>query len=119
MKPVWYGSRVLIEKDDADHFTIGENVTFINWGNLIVKSINKFVVAYFLPFLACHRIHKDDICHLTKIYADFIEQFKLFISGRVLLLFTCSMFNVLVGIYDKNTVPSKSLFCLKNHHRPQ
>jgi len=50
MKPVWYGSKVLIEKDDADHFTIGENVTFINWGNLIVRSIDKFVTAYFLPF---------------------------------------------------------------------
>jgi len=43
MKPVWYSSRVLIEKDDADHFTVGENVTFINWGNLIISSIDKSV----------------------------------------------------------------------------
>jgi len=43
MKPVWYGSKVLIEKDDADHFTVGENVTFINWGNLVIKSIDRFV----------------------------------------------------------------------------
>jgi len=43
MKPVWYGSKVWIEKDDADHFSVGENVTFINWGNLVIKSIYKFV----------------------------------------------------------------------------
>ena len=52
MKPVWHGSKVWIEKDDADHFTIGENVTFINWGNLIVKSIDKFVNACFFVFFA-------------------------------------------------------------------
>jgi len=43
MKPVWYGSKVWIEKDDADHFGVGENVTFINWGNLIINSIDKSV----------------------------------------------------------------------------
>ena len=43
MKPVWYGSKVWIEKDDADHFSVGENVTFINWGNLVIKSIDRFV----------------------------------------------------------------------------
>jgi len=46
MKVVWYGSKVWIEKDDADHFTVGENVTFINWGNLVIKNIDKFVFAY-------------------------------------------------------------------------
>jgi len=46
MKVVWYGSKVWIEKDDADHFTVGENVTFINWGNLVIKSIDKFVSVY-------------------------------------------------------------------------
>jgi len=46
MKPVWYGSKVWIEKDDADHFVVGENVTFINWGNLIIKSIDRFVTAW-------------------------------------------------------------------------
>jgi len=56
MKPVWYGSRVWIERDDADHFTVGENVTFINWGNLILTSIDKFVTDYLLPAMAyCHR----------------------------------------------------------------
>jgi len=65
MKPVWYGSRVLIEKDDADHFTVGENVTFINWGNLIIKSIDKFVTAHFFAVLAYHHICVDKVCHLT------------------------------------------------------
>jgi len=51
MKVVWYSSRVWIEKDDADHFTVGENVTFINWGNLVIKSIDKFVLAFVYVFL--------------------------------------------------------------------
>jgi len=62
MKPVWYGSRVWIEKDDADHFTVGENVTFINWGNIVIKSIDKFVAdCFFLSFLAFHDANKA--CH--------------------------------------------------------
>lgn len=42
MKEVWYGPRVLIEGADAETFTEGEMVTFINWGNLIITKINKY-----------------------------------------------------------------------------
>uniref|UniRef100_A0AAX7UYD9 WHEP-TRS domain-containing protein n=1 Tax=Astatotilapia calliptera TaxID=8154 RepID=A0AAX7UYD9_ASTCA len=42
MKEVWYGPRVLIEGADAETFTEGETVTFINWGNLIITKINKY-----------------------------------------------------------------------------
>ena len=31
-----------IERADAETLKEGENVTFINWGNLIVKKINRF-----------------------------------------------------------------------------
>uniref|UniRef100_A0A3Q3JLT7 Bifunctional glutamate/proline--tRNA ligase n=1 Tax=Monopterus albus TaxID=43700 RepID=A0A3Q3JLT7_MONAL len=41
MKEVWYGPRVLIEGSDAETFSEGEVVTFINWGNLIITKINK------------------------------------------------------------------------------
>ncbi|KAA8595987.1 hypothetical protein FQN60_011278 [Etheostoma spectabile] len=41
MKKVWYGPRVLIEGADAETFSEGEMVTFINWGNLIITKINK------------------------------------------------------------------------------
>ncbi|XP_017281365.1 bifunctional glutamate/proline--tRNA ligase isoform X2 [Kryptolebias marmoratus] len=41
MKEVWYGPRVLVEGADAETFTEGETVTFINWGNLIITKINK------------------------------------------------------------------------------
>ncbi|XP_077376307.1 bifunctional glutamate/proline--tRNA ligase isoform X2 [Festucalex cinctus] len=41
MKQVWYGPRVLVEGADAETFTEGEVVTFINWGNLIITKINK------------------------------------------------------------------------------
>ncbi|XP_041669602.1 bifunctional glutamate/proline--tRNA ligase isoform X2 [Cheilinus undulatus] len=41
MKEVWYGPRVLVEGADAETFSEGEMVTFINWGNLIITKINK------------------------------------------------------------------------------
>lgn len=43
MKEVWYGPRVLVEGADAETFSEGELVTFINWGNLIISKINKCV----------------------------------------------------------------------------
>ncbi|KAJ8401185.1 hypothetical protein AAFF_G00387670 [Aldrovandia affinis] len=40
-KEVWYGPRVLIEGADAETFTEGETVTFINWGNVIITKIHR------------------------------------------------------------------------------
>ena len=42
MKDVWYGPLAYIERADAETLKEGENVTFINWGNLVVKKINRF-----------------------------------------------------------------------------
>lgn len=44
MKEVWYGPKVLIEGADAETFSEGEMVTFINWGNLIITKIHKCVL---------------------------------------------------------------------------
>ncbi|XP_005409334.1 PREDICTED: bifunctional glutamate/proline--tRNA ligase [Chinchilla lanigera] len=41
LKPVWYGSRVLIEGADAQTLAEGEMVTFINWGNINITNIHK------------------------------------------------------------------------------
>ncbi|KAI4873323.1 hypothetical protein NFI96_029076, partial [Prochilodus magdalenae] len=41
MKPVWYGPKVFVEGADAETFTEGETVTFINWGNIIITKIHK------------------------------------------------------------------------------
>lgn len=38
-KKVWVGPRLLIDRADADLLKEGENATFINWGNLLVKKI--------------------------------------------------------------------------------
>lgn len=43
MKEVWYGPKVLIEGADAETFSEGEMVTFINWGNLVITKIHKCV----------------------------------------------------------------------------
>ncbi|CAG9764840.1 unnamed protein product [Ceutorhynchus assimilis] len=40
-KEVWVGPKVLIDRVDADSLREGENATFINWGNLLIKKINK------------------------------------------------------------------------------
>ncbi|MCJ8736924.1 hypothetical protein PDJAM_G00017910 [Pangasius djambal] len=41
MKQVWYGPKVFVEGADAETFTEGETVTFINWGNIIITKIHK------------------------------------------------------------------------------
>lgn len=40
-KTVWIGPRILIDGADAEMLKEGENATFINWGNLLVKKINR------------------------------------------------------------------------------
>ena len=42
MKDVWYGPKVLIDGADAETLREGETVTFINWGNLNIKSIKRY-----------------------------------------------------------------------------
>ncbi|XP_052009860.1 bifunctional glutamate/proline--tRNA ligase-like isoform X1 [Xyrauchen texanus] len=41
MKQLWYGPNVFVEGADAETFTEGEIVTFINWGNIIITKINR------------------------------------------------------------------------------
>ncbi|XP_012870440.1 PREDICTED: bifunctional glutamate/proline--tRNA ligase [Dipodomys ordii] len=41
LKPVWYGPKVFIEGADAETFSEGEMVTFINWGNINITKIYK------------------------------------------------------------------------------
>lgn len=38
-KKIWIGPRVLIDYEDAEALRKGENATFINWGNLMIKDI--------------------------------------------------------------------------------
>ncbi|KAK7086374.1 hypothetical protein SK128_012176 [Halocaridina rubra] len=40
-KKVWRGPRIFIEATDAGDLQEGENATFINWGNLLIKNIKK------------------------------------------------------------------------------
>jgi bifunctional glutamyl/prolyl-tRNA synthetase len=41
LKPVWYSPKVFIEGADAETFSEGEMVTFINWGNINITKIHK------------------------------------------------------------------------------
>jgi len=43
MKRVSYGPDILIDGADAETLKENDKVTFINWGNMIIKRINKFV----------------------------------------------------------------------------
>ncbi|KAK9886701.1 hypothetical protein WA026_017618 [Henosepilachna vigintioctopunctata] len=40
-KSVWIGPKILIDKADVEVLKEGQNATFINWGNLMIKKINK------------------------------------------------------------------------------
>lgn len=40
-KEVWVGPKILIDRADAESLKEGENATFINWGNLLIKKINR------------------------------------------------------------------------------
>lgn len=40
-KEVWVSPKVLIDRVDADQLKEGENATFINWGNILIKKINR------------------------------------------------------------------------------
>lgn len=41
MKEVLVGPSVQIEREDANILKINENATFINWGNLLIKNIER------------------------------------------------------------------------------
>ena len=40
-KKVWTGSNLIIDGVDAEQLKIGENATFINWGNIMIKAVSK------------------------------------------------------------------------------
>lgn len=40
-KDVWTNSNILIDRLDAETLKENENATFINWGNLLIKKINR------------------------------------------------------------------------------
>lgn len=41
MRNTWTANKIFVEQDDASLFKEGENVTFINWGNLKITKIQK------------------------------------------------------------------------------
>ncbi|XP_056623093.1 bifunctional glutamate/proline--tRNA ligase isoform X2 [Triplophysa dalaica] len=67
MKQVWYGPKVLIEGADAETFTEGEMVTFINWGNLIITKINRDSIGVITSLDACLNLENTDFKKTTKI----------------------------------------------------
>uniref|UniRef100_A0A8C4HIW8 Bifunctional glutamate/proline--tRNA ligase n=1 Tax=Dicentrarchus labrax TaxID=13489 RepID=A0A8C4HIW8_DICLA len=67
MKQVWYGPRVLVEGADAETFSEGEMVTFINWGNLIITKINKGADGKVVSMEARLNLDNKDFKKTTKI----------------------------------------------------
>ncbi|CAJ1048504.1 bifunctional glutamate/proline--tRNA ligase isoform X1 [Xyrichtys novacula] len=67
MKEVWYGPRVLVEGADAETFSEGEMVTFINWGNLIITKINKGSDGKVVSMEARLNLENKDFKKTTKI----------------------------------------------------
>uniref|UniRef100_A0A8C8BA48 Bifunctional glutamate/proline--tRNA ligase n=1 Tax=Otus sunia TaxID=257818 RepID=A0A8C8BA48_9STRI len=67
LKPVWYGSRVLIEGADAETLTEGEVVTFINWGNIIISKLNRNSNGKIVSIDAKLNLENKDFKKTTKI----------------------------------------------------
>ncbi|XP_008940562.1 PREDICTED: bifunctional glutamate/proline--tRNA ligase [Merops nubicus] len=67
LKPVWYGSRVLIEGADAETLTEGEVVTFINWGNIIISKLNRNSSGKIVSIDAKLNLENKDFKKTTKI----------------------------------------------------
>uniref|UniRef100_A0A8C3CYK5 Bifunctional glutamate/proline--tRNA ligase n=1 Tax=Cairina moschata TaxID=8855 RepID=A0A8C3CYK5_CAIMO len=67
LKPVWYGSRVLIEGADAETLTEGEVVTFINWGNIIITKLNRNSSGKILSIDTKLNLENKDFKKTTKI----------------------------------------------------
>ncbi|KFQ82772.1 Bifunctional glutamate/proline--tRNA ligase, partial [Phoenicopterus ruber ruber] len=67
LKPVWYGSRVLIEGADAETLTEGEVVTFINWGNIIITKLNRNSSGKIVSIDAKLNLENKDFKKTTKI----------------------------------------------------
>ncbi|XP_068259281.1 bifunctional glutamate/proline--tRNA ligase isoform X3 [Nyctibius grandis] len=67
LKPVWYGSSVLIEGADAETLTEGEVVTFINWGNIIITKLNRNSSGKMVSINAKLNLENKDFKKTTKI----------------------------------------------------
>lgn len=67
LKPVWYGSKVLIEGADAETLTEGEVVTFINWGNIIITKLNRNSSGKITSIDAKLNLENKDFKKTTKI----------------------------------------------------
>ncbi|KAM6405370.1 bifunctional glutamate/proline--tRNA ligase isoform 6-T6 [Pluvialis apricaria] len=67
LKPVWYGSRVLIEGADAETLTEGEVVTFINWGNIIITKLHRNSSGKIVSMDAKLNLDNKDFKKTTKI----------------------------------------------------
>ncbi|XP_067421040.1 bifunctional glutamate/proline--tRNA ligase isoform X2 [Emydura macquarii macquarii] len=67
LKPVWYSSKVLIEGADAETFTEGETVTFINWGNIIITKIHRNSSSKIVAIDAKLNMENKDYKKTTKI----------------------------------------------------
>lgn len=67
MKQVWFGPKVFIEGADAETFTEGEMVTFINWGNLIITKIHRDSSGVISSIEARLNLENTDYKKTTKI----------------------------------------------------
>ncbi|XP_017725417.1 PREDICTED: bifunctional glutamate/proline--tRNA ligase [Rhinopithecus bieti] len=67
LKPVWYSPKVFVEGADAETFSEGEMVTFINWGNLNITKIHKNTDGKIISLDAKLNLENKDYKKTTKI----------------------------------------------------
>ncbi|XP_021566699.1 bifunctional glutamate/proline--tRNA ligase isoform X4 [Carlito syrichta] len=67
LKPVWYSPKIFIEGADAETFSEGEMVTFINWGNINITKIHKNTGGKIVSLDAKLNLENKDYKKTTKI----------------------------------------------------
>lgn len=76
MKDLHVGPKLLIDRADAELLSVGENVTFINWGNLVVTDIKKNDVGKVILINARLNLENKDFKKTLKVtwVLDQVEQ---------------------------------------------
>ena len=47
---MWYSSQVYVERGDVETLRVGDTVTLINWGNVIISKITRCITSCALWF---------------------------------------------------------------------
>lgn len=70
-KTIWLSSKIFVDQADAAVFSEGEVVTFVNWGNIIIRKINRYVHKISIELFGClHYLQAEKTFQFMQNTAD-------------------------------------------------